>query len=181
MIWISIRLHYTFYIVISILKLEWSIYICMYIYIYIYIYITSRSSVPIWRRIRTRVLLQYSIRRLIVTFHKFSKPRDFYLELSDLCEIWQAYRQMWDWDYCVACLRNTGLEAVRISLVALFLSNCPYFDPKCHKFIAFRFRTFHNSTDVLTCPKLYQYVKNRMPNRRQTISNRHANSTRTIS
>ena len=41
----------------------------------------------------TRAPFQYPIRRLIVRSRKVSKPRDFYLELSDRSEIWQAPRQ----------------------------------------------------------------------------------------
>ena len=47
-----------------------------------------------------RVPFQYQIRRLIVRSREVSKPRDWYLELSDGPEIWQAPQKHCCWGAC---------------------------------------------------------------------------------
>ena len=51
------------------------------------------TTVAIGVSVRTWAPSQYPKRRLSVRSRKVSKPRDFYLELSDRSEIWQALRQ----------------------------------------------------------------------------------------
>ena len=53
----------------------------------------SSASTYIEPNVVNKALFQYPIRRLIVISRKISKPRDFYLELFDRIEIWQAPRQ----------------------------------------------------------------------------------------